>query len=242
MKDRKQRRLLRGSLLAGTLLVAGSILGLSIMGQSAVGGKAEVWRFDRTGSLGGHPTKILGHPRLIETPYGKAVEFNGIDDALFVPVHPLAGAETWTWEVIFRPDVGGAPQQRFFHLSVLDSAGQDIDDRMLFETRIVNGQWCLDSFAMAGGQSRALLNCRKLYPLGRWYRVTAVYDGQMLKNYVGDELQGEGGLQLVPQGAGHASIGVRINLKDHFKGAVFEARFTRRPLPVSEFLQMPQTR
>ncbi len=201
-----------------------------------------MWRFDQTGSIGGRPTKVLGDPHVIETPYGKAVEFNGIDDALFVPVHPLAGAETWTWEVIFRPDVGGAAEQRFFHLSVLDSAGQDTNDRMLFEIRIVNGQWCLDSFAMAGGQSKALLNCRKLYPLGRWYRVTAVYDGHTLKNYVGDELQGEGDLRLVPQGAGHASIGVRINLKDHFKGAVFEARFTRRPLPVSEFLKMPQAR
>jgi hypothetical protein len=67
---------------------------------------------------------------------------------------------------------------------------------MLFEIRIVNGQWCLDSFATAGGQSRTLLNCQKLHPFGPWYRVTAVYDGKMLHNYVGEELQGEGELNL----------------------------------------------
>ena len=37
------------------------------------------------------------------------------------------------------------------------------------------------------------------------------------------ELQGEGSVQLVPQGPGHSSVGVRINLKDHFKGAILEA-------------------
>ena len=62
--------------------------------------------------------------------------------------------------------------QRFFHLSVLDSAtdpatgkdsARDSNDRLLFEIRIVNGQWCLDSFAMSGSQSKTLLNCKKLH-------------------------------------------------------------------------------
>jgi hypothetical protein len=142
--------------------------------------------------------------------------------------------------VIFRPDEDGAAAQRFFHLSVLDPAtGKDIDDRLLFEIRIVKGQWCLDSFATAGGKSKTLLNCDKLHALGKWYRVTAVYDGTTLRNYVGDELQGEGGVQLVPQRPGHSSVGVRINLKDHFKGAIYEARFTRRALTPGEFLKMP---
>jgi hypothetical protein len=219
-----------------SLVIAGSLL----IGQSAGAQSEEVWMFDQTSAVGGHAAQVLGHPRVIDTPLGKAVQFNGVEDALFVPVHPLAGAETWTWEVIFRPDADGAPAQRFFHLSVLDPAtGKDIDDRLLFEIRIVNGQWCLDSFAMAGGQSKTLLNCQKLHPLGKWYRVTAVYDGKTLSNYVDNELQGEGSVQLVPQGPGHSSVGVRINLKDHFKGAILEARFTRRALATGEFLKMP---
>ena len=212
-----------------------------LMGQSAGVENTEVWMFHQTSVLGGYTTQVLGHPQVIETPFGKAVQFNGVDDALFVPVHPLAGAATWTWEVIFRPDADGAPAQRFFHLSVLDPAtGEDIDDRLLFEIRIVNGQWCLDSFAMADGQSKTLLNCGKVHPLAKWYRVTAVYDGKTLSNYVDDELQGEGSVQLVPQRPGHSSVGVRINLKDHFKGAILEARFTRRALAPAEFLKMPQ--
>jgi hypothetical protein len=102
-----------------------------------------------------------------------------------------------------------------------------------FEIRIVDGQWCLDSLAQAAnGRSKALLNCQKVHGLGRWYRATGVYDGTILRNYVGNDLQGEGDVQLVLQGKGHASIGARINLKDFFKGAVLEARFTPGALPV----------
>ena len=200
----------------------------------------QVWRFNNIDSIGGHPTHILGHPYLIDSPYGKAVEFNGVDDALFVDVHPLAGASTYTWDVIFRPDAGGAEAQRFFHLAEVDPAtGKDTGNRMMFEIRIVKGEWCLDSFASSGEATRALLNCNDLHPLGKWYRVTAVYDGKMLRNYVGDELQGEGELHLTPQGPGHSSIGTRISRQDYFKGAVFEARFTPRALQPDEFLKMP---
>ncbi len=61
----------------------------------------------------------------------------------------------------------------------------------------------------------------------------------MLRNYVGDDMQGEAAVKLVPQGEGHASAGVRIDLRDWFKGAIYEARFTRRALLPAEFLKLP---
>jgi hypothetical protein len=207
----------------------------------------EVWRFDQTALVGGHATKVLGAPKVIDTAIGKAVAFNGVDDALFFDVHPLAGAATWTWEMIFKPDADGKPAQRIFHLQSVDPAtGDDIaNERMLFEIRIVAGadgkpaQWCLDSFATAGGQSRTLLNCEKLHPFGPWYRVTAVYDGKMLRNYVGNELQGEGELIIPPERPGRASVGTRIDLRDYYKGEMYEARFTRKALDVADFLKLP---
>lgn len=217
-------------------------LALLIVGLGSVNAAAqEIWHFDRTSSLGGHATHILGHPTVIDTPMGKAVAFNGVDDALFVEVHPLAGATTWTWEMIFKPDADGKAEQRIFHLQSVDPAtGKDFtDERMLFEIRIRDGQWCLDSFAAAGGQSRALLNCDKKYSFGKWYRVTAVYDGKMLRNYVGDEMQGEGELQIPAERPGRASAGTRIDLRDYYKGAIYEARFTPRALGVGDFLKLP---
>lgn len=197
------------------------------------------WRFERTDIIGGQHAQVLGHPRVIETPAGKAVEFNGIDDALIIPEHPLAGASTYTWEVIFRPE-GGAFAQRFFHLQEQAPAtGQDTGNRMLFEIRVVNGQWCLDSFASSGENHRTLLNCKLLHPLGKWYAVTAVYDGKELRNYVDGQLQGEGSLDLKPQLPGRSSVGMRINHKYFFNGAVLMARMSPRVLSPGEFLKVP---
>jgi hypothetical protein len=225
----------------GLASIAALLLLAMTFAQKPTAPQSIIWRFDNIDSIGGHPTTVLGHPHLVDSPYGKAVEFNGVNDALFVDVHPLAGASTYTWEVILRPDIDGAQAQRFFHLSELDPAtGNDTGNRMLFEIRIVKGQWCLDSFAQSSnGSHRTLLNCDDLHPLGQWYRVTAVYDGKMLRNYVGDELQGEGELALVPQGPGHTSIGTRIDRRDYFKGAVLMARMTPRALDPENFLKMP---
>jgi enterochelin esterase family protein len=199
---------------------------------------AEIWKFDRIDQIGGHKTTVLGHPRVIDSPVGKAVEFNGVDDALLVDVHPLAGAERFTWEIVFRPDAGGAPEQRFFHMQEKDrKTGADTETRLLSEIRVIDGRWCLDSFAIAGGQSRALLNRERLHPLGVWYRVAMVYDGRELRNYVDGVLEGSGGVHLIPQGPGHSSIGVRINKVNYFKGAVSLARMTRAALPPEEFLK-----
>jgi hypothetical protein len=191
----------------------------------------ETWHFDNLDRIGGHKVTVLGHPKVIETPAGKAIEFNGVDDAIFLDTHPLAGADTFTWEVVFRPDKGGNPEQRFFHLQVDGS-----DDRMLFEIRVIGDQWCLDSFVTTGPNSRALLDRTKLHPLGQWYRVAAVYDGGELRNYVDGVLQGSGELHAAPQKPGQTSVGVRFNKRDYFKGAVRTARMTPRALNPAEFL------
>ena len=199
---------------------------------------AELWTFDRLDQLGGHPTKILGHPRVIDTPDGKGVEFNGKDDAIFVDTHPLAGADTFTWEVIFRPDADGAPAQRFFHLQERDSkTGEDTATRMLLEIRIADGRWFLDSFALSGDDSRTLFNKEHPHPFGAWYRVAMVYDGSELRNYVDGVQENAGEVHLAPQGQGRSSAGVRINLRDYFKGAIAVSRMTRRALSPEEFLK-----
>jgi len=194
-----------------------------------------VWKFDNTTSIGGHAVAAEGHPRVISTPAGKAVEFGGVDDALFLKVHPLAGAETFTWEVIFRPDVGGAAEQRFFHFQQDGS-----DSRMLFEIRVIDGKWCLDSYAQSGSESKALLDRTKLHTLGAWHHAAAVYDGKEYRNYVDGVLEGSAEVHLIPQTAGQTSVGTRFNRKDYFKGAVLSARMTNRALPVSEFLKVPK--
>ncbi len=198
-------------------------------------GRSDVWKFDSITQIGGHAVTAEGHPRVIATPAGKAVEFGGVEDALFLNVHPLAGAETFTWEVIFRPDVGGAAEQRFFHFQQ-----NGADTRMLFEIRVIEGKWCLDSFAASGAESKALMDREKLHPLGVWHHAAAVYDGKEYRNYVDGVLEGAAEVHLAPQGTGRTSVGTRINRLDYFKGAVLAARMTNRALAAGEFLKVPR--
>ena len=194
---------------------------------------SNVWRFDRLDRIGGYPTKVLGNPKVVDTPLGKAIEFDGVDDALMVDVHPLAGAETFTWEAIFRPD-GGATEQRWFHLQESGT-----ENRMLFEIRVVEGRWFLDSYLHSSRAQKALINRDSLHPVGSWYHVASVYDGREFRNYVNGVLDGAAEIPYAVQGAGHAAIGVRMNLVNYFKGAIQVARFTRRALKPAEFLAVP---
>ena len=117
--------------------------------------KQTTWTFDRLDRIGGIPVKVEGNPKIIDTPQGKAIEFDGVDDAIWIEQHPLAGAATFTFEAIFRPD-GGAVEQRWFHLAERDpktgllasadhpQTGQDANSRFLFELRVIdntNGAW-----------------------------------------------------------------------------------------------------
>ena len=197
----------------------------------------EVWAFDRIDRIGGHPTTVLGNPRVADTPLGKAVEFNGVDDAIFIDVHPLAGAATYTWEAIFRPD-GGNEEQRWFHLEEYPADGAASNNRMLFEIRVVDGRWCLDAFNRSGASQGALLDRRHLYQLGAWHHVAAVYDGREFRSYVDGMQDGAVPIQLKPQGAGRTSVGVRINKRYYFKGAIRMARFTKSALAPAEFLRV----
>ena len=226
--------------LASIPLSAGVALVCLGLMHSAEPPGTKVWIFDRLDKIGGVSTMVLGHPKVIKTPIGKAVELNGVDDALFINEHPLAGAQTFTFEAIFRPETGGAPEQRWFHLAEQDpKTGADTDTRFLFEIRVINNQWCLDAFVHTPAVNRAILNREKLYPLDTWHAVAQVYDGQEYSSYVDGELQGKAGIHFEPEGPGHTSVGVRINKEYYFKGAVHLARFTRRALSPAEFLKVP---
>lgn len=195
---------------------------------------SDVWTFDRLDRIGGYPTTILGSPRVVDTPVGKAIEFDGVDDALFVDVHPLAGATVFTWEAIFRPD-GGNRAQRWFHLQESGS-----DNRMLFEVRVVGDRWFLDSYNFSTTGEATLMNKGSLHPVGQWYHVAAVYDGKVFSNYVNGVRDGAKEVALAPQGPGRTSMGVRINLVDYFKGAIHASRFSRRALSPTEFMRVPE--
>ena len=198
-----------------------------------------VWRFDRLEGIGGNPTRTEGHPQLISTPAGKAALFNGVDDAILIDNHPLAGAAAFTIEAVFRPD-GGAFEQRWLHLAESDAVnGEAQSPRTLFEIRVVEDKWYLDAFTTGPGYNKALVVPEKLFPVGHWYAVQQSFDGKIYRSHVNGELQAEDAIEFKPHGPGRTSVGMRINRMTYFKGAVLEVRFTPRALATGEFAKLP---
>ena len=215
------------------------IVPLILLAALAQTASAEDWTFESPDHFGGASVHVEGHPQTFTTGAGPAVQFNGVDDALFVDKHPLAGASTFTVEAIFRPD-GGAFEQRWLHLAETDPAtGMDTDSRFLFEIRVVKDRWYLDSFTHGPGYHMPLMVSEKTFPLGAWYRVEMSFDGKTFRSYVDGVEQTEAPIAFKPQGPGHSSLGVRINHVNYFKGAIFKLRFTPRALRPSEFMTVP---
>jgi hypothetical protein len=192
-----------------------------------------VWLIDNLQSIGGHPTTVSGAPQVIDTPAGKAVQFNGTDGALFVEYHPLAGLAQFTVEVIFRPDPGGAPEQRFFHMQANGS-----ENRVLFETRLPgNGQWFLDTYVMSNAGGAPLFAQNFPHPIGPWYHAALIIDGAQMRHYVNGVQELAVGLKFQPQLPGRTAFGVRLTKAYWYKGAIRLARFTPRVLSPAEFLK-----
>ena len=190
-----------------------------------------VWELDNIEAVGGYPIDVEGRPVVVDGPYGSAIEFNGAGDALLVEANPLAGLEAFTVEMVFRPDAGGLPEQRFFHL------GEVNGDRVLFETRLTeDGQWYLDTFISSGDSNRPLLNKSHLHPVGQWYHLALTCDGQQEVNYVNGIQEASGSIDFVPLAGGQTSIGVRLNRVCWFRGAIGRIRFTAGVLDPDEFM------
>ena len=188
-----------------------------------------VWTFDNLTSSAGAEVSVLGAPRVRE---GSFIEFDGLDDGLIVETHPLSGATRFTAEVIFRPDEGGAREQRFLHLQEHGSK-----NRILFETRLTgDGRWFLDTYVKSGDKGTTLYARRFPHPIGPWYHAALVVDGGEMRHYVDGVLEMSHAIDYRPQRSGRTSIGMRINRVYWFKGAVRRARFTPRVLSPEEFL------
>ncbi|MBA2590241.1 MAG: LamG domain-containing protein [Alphaproteobacteria bacterium] len=205
------------------------------------------WKFNNLSRIGGIVPKVEGAPQLVDSPVGKAVQFNGADTALFFPSRPLVGAKTFTIEAIIRPE-GGALEQRWMHIAETDpktgldanpNGVSDPNPRFMFEVRQKDGQWWLDAFVNSASGSKALIDPTKTHPANQWYAVAQSYDGKTYRSYVNGVLEGEADVAFTPHGAGHMMVGVRMNHVNWFKGSVAEARFTDHALSPREFLKVP---
>ncbi len=199
--------------------------------KDAPGSSVTWWIISREG-IGDMPTTVVGLPRVIDTSSGRAVWFDGEKDGLLVNNNPLAGAESFTVEAVFRPDSGGNAEQRFLHVQEIVG-----DNRMLLETRLAGDNWFLDTFIKSGDNDKTLFAESFLHPLGEWYHVALVYDGAEMRHYVDGREELSAPLKAAPFIEGRVALGMRMNRVSWFRGAIRVVRFTPRVLKPEEFMK-----
>jgi hypothetical protein len=193
------------------------------------------WVLDNLTSLGSHAVSIVGTPRVVQTPLGPAVEFNGTTDGLFSDASPVAGLRAFTVEVLFQPAADGPDEQRFLHISETGT-----ENRLLLETRMLPDRaWCLDTFLRHSDLSRTLIDRQLAHPAGSWHTVALAYDGTTMTHYVDGVRELSGDVAFPALGAGRTSIGVRQNLISWFKGRIRLVRITPEALTAERLLTAP---
>ncbi|MBW8884630.1 MAG: LamG domain-containing protein [Planctomycetia bacterium] len=189
------------------------------------------WQFTNLEMVGEHKMTIIGSPRLIDTPNGKAAEFDG-QSGLFLEINPLAGLKQFTAEVVFQPYAAGAKEQRFLHFQEDGS-----ENRLLFEIRLTgDNRWFLDTFIKSGDGNYTLFAEKSPHALGSPYHAAVVMDGTTMRHYVNGLEEMATPIKFAPQKDGRTSIGVRINRVSWFNGAVRRVRITPRVLEPQQFL------
>jgi len=192
-----------------------------------------VWSIDNLVAIGGHRVTVVGSPRVVDTPEGKAIEFNGASDGVFVENNPLAGLERFTIEVVFSPAADGGEEQRFVHIEETGTG-----NRALIELRLLPGAvWCLDTFLRHGDASLTLIDRAMTHRSASWHVAALSFDGQTMAHHVDCVRQGSGAVAFKPLGPGRTSIGVRQNLVSWFKGRVRLMRITPAVVPTADLLR-----
>jgi hypothetical protein len=191
-----------------------------------------VWNVDNLQTIGGHKVTVIGKPRIVETDRGKAVEFDGKGDGLIVDANPLAGLKTYTAEVVFRPTADGPKAQRFLHFQPKDS-----EDRLLFETRLAEGRWFLDTYLQSGTEKQTLFADKFLHPLEKWHHAAVVVDGKTMRHYVNGKEELSADIKPTPLAPGQTSIGMRFNRVFWYQGAIRQIRITPAALAPDTFLK-----
>lgn len=174
--------------------------------------------------------KISGKPRIITSPYGEAVSFNGIDDALFLKELPLQSLQEFTVEMIFKPAINGLFEQRILHI------GESKNDRMLLEIRAIGSNWYFDGYAASGTNKKALIDEKLIHPLEQWYHVAFVVTPKSLTTFVNGKQELQEEFPFLPIESGQTSIGVRMNKVSWFKGAIYKIRITPKQVKPNHFM------
>lgn len=176
---------------------------------------------------------VSGKPEIVDSPFGKAVRFNGENNAIFLNYDPLKGMNQFTIEVIMKPENDGSREQRFIHIGELKS------DRLMMEIRLnKNRTWYYDGFVKSGESKLTLVDTLNIHQTEKWYNATFCVDNGKLTSYINGKKELSGNVDFSGINSGTMSVGVRLNHKYWFKGEIYKIKITPKIIEPTEFIQI----
>lgn len=198
--------------------------------------QSEIWRFDSLTNINGYTVEQMGQPKVVTSPYGKAVGFDGDGDRLLVNANPLGDATEFTIEIIFKAnDVFPKNNEpRVFHIESPDNPAR----RITIELRLNDKkQWYFDAFIKSEKSQFTLIDPTQVHPVGEWVHAAMTYKDRAFVSYVNGqkELSGEVDYLTIPASA-KTSVGARMNQIHWFNGDVLQVRVSKKALKPDEFV------
>jgi hypothetical protein len=198
--------------------------------------QSETWVFDSLTNINGHPLEQMGQPKVVASPLGNAVSFDGDGDRLLINANPLGDATEFTIEIIFKANdvFPNNHEPRVFHIESPDNPAR----RITIELRLNDKkQWYFDGFIKSEKSQFTLIDPTKVHPIGEWAHAAITYKNREFISYVNGkkELTGEVDYLTIPANA-KTSVGARMNQIHWFNGDVLQVRVTKKALQPREFL------
>jgi hypothetical protein len=195
-----------------------------------------VWDINNPDYIGGYDVIKQGNPTVISTPYGNAVEFHASNnERIQIPNYPLAGADEFTIEIIFKPyAMAAGSEPRFFYIG--KPGGRD-KKTATFETRYNSAGWYADYF-IRHVNTGGFINPSLTHPIDEWTHLAMVYKNHTLTGYANgvQEAYGEGTTaDGLPESDAQISLGGRMNNSGYFDGVILKVIFTPTALEPGDF-------
>ncbi len=217
------------------MLAALLLLLISCIKLSAQENPGLIWSIDNLKNIGGFPLQLFGNPEVKDFVFGKAIEFDGVDDGIIVEGYPFNKESSFTAEIIFNPYASfpNNVEQRFLHVQSSNRGSR----RYLIELRLNDkNQWFIDTHIRADTTFLTCLAKDFPHPVDDWYHVAFTYMNGEARHYVNGIEEMRGKVNYIPVDSALVSIGMRMNRVSFFKGAIYYVAFSKGVLKPSEFL------
>lgn len=194
------------------------------------------WKFNSLTSISGHAVEQMGQPKIVDSPYGKAVSFDGDGDRLLVNANPLGDATEFTVEIVFKPNdvFPNNKEPRIFHIESSDNPNR----RITIELRLNDKkQWYFDAFIKSDNSQFTLIDPAKVHTVGEWAHAAMTFKNREFISYVNGEkeLTAQVDYLRIPANA-KTSVGARMNQIHWFNGDILQVRVTKKALLPEEFV------